>query len=222
MAFGPIMKLTTEKGDHIELAPFSREETAQFLPAFQQSSYTRYLHTDIAQTIETEFEWYNKIIHADDSRVWGIWIGEASGRKLIGNTVIEKIEGRNMPRGTTGIVITDKTYWGRGIASAAHQARTLYAFERLGLVRLISYVYEGNGGSLSALEKVGYTLHHVTRNELYNQGKWQAVNVLECLNPADWAWRQWWGNDRPPLKNLEARKRTEAALAWAHKNVVLD
>jgi hypothetical protein len=29
MAFGPIMKLTTEKGDHIELAPFTREKAAR-------------------------------------------------------------------------------------------------------------------------------------------------------------------------------------------------
>lgn len=221
MAFGPIMKLSTSTGLKLELAPFTREEAEIFTEGFQKSSVTKFLSSDIAQTKETEQAWYDGILQDKLSRIWGIWVVEKNSRKLIGNTSIEKVEMSNMPRAVTGIVITDKNYWGKGIATAMHKARCFYAFERMRIVRLISYIYDGNEPSLRALEKVGYSLHHRTRNEMYNQGEWLAVNAMDCINPLDWAWSLWWGSDRVPRKNLEARKATEASLDWARKNVVM-
>lgn len=226
MAFGPIMKLTTEKGDHIELAPFTREEAQAMVPGLQKHSVLRHLGMSVI-TAEMEGDWYDKKSKDESSVLWGIWVVGKQGGTLIGSTAINDIGPHvssqvNMRQGTTGITITDTNYWGRGIASAAHRARTWYAFEHLGLIRLKSAVAQTNVPSQRALEKVGYVQIFVERNFQFLGGKYVHENMLECLNPADWAWRQWWGNDRPPLKNLEARKRTEAALAWAHKNVVLD
>lgn len=219
MAFGSIMRLKTSSGLNIELAPFTREEAELFVEGFQKASVTRFLGNDIAQTRETEQAWYDAIQQDKLARIWGIWVVEKHSRKLIGNTSIEKVEMNNMPRATTGIVITDKNYWGKGIATATHKARSLYAFERMRIVRLMSYIYDGNEPSLRALEKVGYNLHHRTRNEMYNQGEWLAVNVMECINPLDWAWSLWWGNDRVPRKNLDACKAAAASLEWARHNV---
>lgn len=221
MAFGPIMKLSTDTGLELELAPFAREDTSAFLPGFQKASITKYLHLNYAQTPETEQEWYDSMIRDQASRVWGIWVVEGGRRRLIGDTAIEQIRGKGMLTATTGIVIVDDAYHGRGIATAAHRARSWYAFNYLAITRLVSYVYDGNRSSHHVIEKVGYSEHHETRNECFANGEWMSVHVMECLNPADWSWRLWWGNDRPPRKNLEARKRTEAALDWAHVNVTL-
>lgn len=221
MAFAPIMKLKTKSGLRIELAPFTRDEVAGFLPAFQKASITRYLHMHIAQTIETEYEWYDKMIHDQNSRLWGIWAVEGGKRTLIGNTVIEQIEGMGLTKGTTGIVIANKEYWGKGIATATHKARTWYAFKQLGINRLVSYIYEDNAPSMRAIEASGYFLHHITRNELFTDGKWQPVHMFECLNPDDWAWRLWWGDDRPTRKAIEARAKALEALQWAQENVEL-
>ena len=78
-----------------------------------------------------------------------------------------------------------------------------------------------NGGSRKALERSGYTLVYTERNETFVNGALVHMDCLECLNPADWAWQQWWGGDRPTQKSMEARKRTEAALEWARENVEL-
>jgi RimJ/RimL family protein N-acetyltransferase len=216
------MKLKTASGLHIELAPFTRDEVSNFLQGFQKASITQYLHMHIAQTIETEYEWYDKVIHDQNSRLWGIWANEGDKRTLIGSTVIEQIEGKGLTKGVTGIAIVNKEYWGKGIATATHKARTWYAFKHLGLNRLISYIYEDNVPSRRAIEAVGYFLHHITRNELFKDGRWQSVYMLECLNPDEWSWKLWWGDDRPTRKSLEARKLTEAALDWAKTHVKLD
>ncbi|HEY6805158.1 MAG TPA: GNAT family N-acetyltransferase [Pyrinomonadaceae bacterium] len=49
-------------------------------------------------------------------------------------------------------------YWGRGIASAALQATTEYAFANHDLCRLFAHVFEWNPASARVLEKAGYVL----------------------------------------------------------------
>ena len=221
MAFGLIMRLQLENLT-VELAPFNREEVATFVEGMSRHSVTRYLATRTAQTKELEEEWYDKMIHDKYSVVWGIWITEAGERKLIGGSSLDSLElNSHIRQATSGSMIFDQAYWGRGIASACHKARTLYAFEQLGLHRIKSAVDHPNAGSRKALERSGYTLVYTERNKAFVDGKLVHQDCLECLNPADWAWHLWWGNDRPPRKNFEARKRTEEALAWARANVTL-
>lgn len=219
MAFGPIMKITTEK-HQLELAPFTREDALKFIDGFERHSVTQYLSHGLAQTKETEEAWYDKMVNDKASRVWGIWIVEGGERKLIGSSSLMDIATKkHMHQATSGSLIFDTTYWGQGIASACHKARALFAFEQLGLHRIKSAVLQPNAGSRKALERCGYSFVYTERNELFVNGKLTHQDCLECLNPTDWAWRQWWGDDRAPRKNLEARKRAEDALAWAREHV---
>lgn len=221
MAFGPVMKIKTS-GLDLELAPFTREETLTFLKGFEKHSVTQYLSSGIAQSKETEEEWYDNMVKDKLSRVWGIWIHEKGQRKLIGtSSLMNLILEKHIRQATSGSLIIDKSYWGRGIASACHKARALFAFEQLGLHRIMSAVLQPNAGSRKALERSGYAFVYTERNEEFVNGHLIHKDCLECLNPADWAWRQWWGDDRPSRKSLEARKRTEEALEWARAHVEL-
>jgi len=221
MAFGPVMKITTADLN-LELAPFTREEALLFLNGFEKHSVTQYLSAGIAQTKETEEEWYDKMVRDKLSRVWGIWVTGDGERKLIGSSSLtDLILTKHIRQATSGSLIIDQTYWGKGIASACHKARALFAFEQLGLHRIMSAVLQPNVGSRKALERSGYAFVYTERNEEFVNGGFVHKDCLECLNPADWAWRQWWGNDRPPRKNIDARRRTEEALEWAHSHVEL-
>lgn len=225
MAFGPIMKLTIESGLKLELAPFTREEALIFIAGLQKQSTNQY-NGMLPVTAEMEQEWFDKRSKESNVMLWGVWVVERDKRKLIGYTEINEISPlvptqRNITQGSTSITLTDNSYWCRGIASAAHYARTWYAFEQLGLVRLRSAVAQENTASRRALDKVGYSHVYVERNFQFIDGHYVHEDMLECLNPADWAWRLWWGDDRPSRKNLQARKKTEAALVWSREHVVL-
>jgi hypothetical protein len=222
MALGPIMKFTTDKGLPIELAPFAREDLPVFVEGFAHGTVTQYLSAHRAQTIETEQAWYDEIIKDKTRLAWGIWVVNSGQRQLIGNTALVDITKKHIHYATSAVVIADKAFWGQGIVSACHRARTWYAFENLGLHRIKSAVIRGNIASLRALEKCGYEYVYTERNEVFTNGKLRHMDCLECLNPADWAWRQWWGDDRPPRKSLEARKRAQAAVDWARQNVTLE
>lgn len=221
MALGPIMKLKTDAGLQLELAPFSRDECLEFIDGFQRESVTRYLPFRSVQSIETEQEWYDATIRDKDSIIWGMWIVEQESRTLVGNISLREITHEHVIQATNGIVITDKNYWGRGIASAAHKALLWYSFRVYGLARIKSAVLQPNVGSWKAMEKYGYTHVYTERNETFDRGKLLHKDCLECLNPDDWAWRQWWGDDRPTRKSVEARAKTLVALEWSEKNVEL-
>jgi RimJ/RimL family protein N-acetyltransferase len=206
----------------IELAPLSKEVMGEFVsPGMQQASVSRYLVHHAAYTKEDEEEWFDKTRADKSSLVWGIWVIEKGGRKLIGNTALAEIRWTHVHQATSGSLIFRQEYWGKGIASAAHKARTWYAFQHMGLHRIKSAVMRGNVGSYKALAKSGYSLVYVERNEQFIDGKLRHLDNLECLNPLDPFWTQWWHGDRPTKRALEARKITEQALAWAQQNVEL-
>ncbi|MEO6109684.1 MAG: GNAT family protein [Candidatus Saccharimonadales bacterium] len=223
MSFGPIMRFTVDEL-HIELAPLNKEVMSEFInPGMNQASITRYLASHVAKTIEDEEEWYEKTRKAEDVIVWGIWLIEGEKRTLIGNSALEHIEisDAHMHQAISGSLIFRKELWGRGIASAAHKARTWYAFHEVGMHRITSAVIHGNGGSLKALKRSGYELVYVERNTVFVDGQVRHQDNLECLNPEDPFWSQWWHGERPSKRAIDARLRTREALKWAEENVEL-
>lgn len=227
MAFGPWMKMTTDTGLRVELGPFERDDVSQYVDGMQQLDVLKYFGTNgAAFTTTIEQEWYDGIAKKKDQIYWGIWVVDDGLRRLVGATSLRDIgphadTQRNLSQASTGIMIADRAYWGKGVASAAHIARAWYAFRQYGLVRLKSAVAQPNHASRRALEKVGYTQVYVERNMLFADGAYVHYDNLECLNPDEWAWKLWWGDDRPTRKSLEARKLTEATLKWATDHIQL-
>lgn len=233
MAFGPIMRFSV--GDiRVELAPLTKEVLPEFVSlthggGMQRRSVTRYLGMESAPVIEDEQDWYEKIRKAKDALVWGIWLLEESEgetrRTLIGNSSLNNIDGdghsKFIRQATSGSMIFRPEYWGKGIASAAHKARTWYAFTELGIHRITSAVIQANAGSHKALERSGYSFVYTERNEMFAEGTLRHLDCLECLNPLDLFWSQWWHGDRPSKASYEARKKTIDALHWAQENVEL-
>lgn len=220
MAFGPIMRMKVGELN-IELAPIEKDDTVALLPGMHQFSITQYFSHAIVPTLEDEHEWHDEVRKDKNRIVWGIWVHESGGRKLIGTTAINEMKKKPLYQAVTGVMITDKDYWGKGIAKVTHKARTWFAFEKVGIVRLKSAVVQGNVASLKALQSVGYNLVYMERNDVFIDGTPRHVDNLECLNPADWAWSQWWGEDKPTEQAVEAREKTREAMAWAEANVEL-
>jgi RimJ/RimL family protein N-acetyltransferase len=221
MAFGPIMQV--KAGDlMVELAPLTKENVSEFInPGMQQASITRYLSRRSAPVLEDEQEWFERIRKEKESLTWGIYVVRGDERILIGDTTLFDITKNHIHQATSGSMIFRQEYWGKGIASAIHKARTWYAFQHLGLHRVMSAVYHGNVASLKALQKSGYDLVYVERNTSFIDGTLRHQDNLACLNPNEPFWSQWWHGERPPKHSLEARRHTQEALEWALRNVTL-
>ena len=233
MAFGPIMRFTVEGKTgslHVELAPLTRESMSEFVDiahggGMQRHTVTRYLGRRNAPVLEDEYEWFDKTRADSTSLCWGIWVVEAGKRTLIGNSSLNGIgqQGHSgfIRQATSGSQIFRPEYWGNGIASAAHKARTWYAFRHMGLHRIMSSVIQGNDGSAKALGRSGYTYVYTERNEQFVDGRLLHLDCFECLNPDDLFWRQWWHGDRPSATTQRARQLVSDVLEWAEANVTL-
>jgi len=221
MAFGPIMQLRV--GDlFVELAPIKKEEMGEFVsPGMQQGSVTKYLNRCAAPVLEDELEWFERVRAEKDSVIWGIYVLEDDKRTLIGSSGIHDITNAHVIQAVSGSLIFRKEFWGKGIASSIHKARTWYIFEQLGYDRIKSAVAYGNVASRKALEKSGYAFVFTERNVTFIDGNLVHQDNLECLNPSELSWQKWWGKDIPPKQSQEARKKTLETLEWARQNVVL-
>jgi RimJ/RimL family protein N-acetyltransferase len=221
MSFGSIMRFRVAELS-IELAPLNKEVMAEFVsPGMQQFEVRKYTSSHNTPVLEDEASYYEKLRTNKNILVWGIWVVDSDNRTLIGISSLDDIKIGHIHQATSGSIIFVKEYWGKGIASAAHKARTWYAFQHMGLHRIMSAVIQGNGGSLKALSRSGYTKVYTERNEKFIDGQMRHLDCLECLNPNEPFWTQWWHGDRPLKANLTARKVTQEMLEWAEKNVEL-
>lgn len=229
MAFGPIMRFKFGESS-VELAPLTRESMSEFVNighggGMQRYSVTRYLGRRLAPVLEDEYEWFDKTRSSKTDILWGIWVIEEGKRILIGCSGLHGMSEEGyvgfIRQATSGSLIFRPEYWGKGIASAAHKARTWYAFKYLGLHQVRSGAFQGNIGSRKALERSGYMYVYTERNEQFTNGALIHADNFECLNPLDLFWRQWWHGDRPSASAVRARKLTIQAMAWAEENVEL-
>jgi RimJ/RimL family protein N-acetyltransferase len=111
------------------------------------------------------------------------WAIEASGR-LVGGTGIHQIDWISR-HGTTGIIIGDKSAWGKGFASETMVLRTAYAFRELNLHKLNSAFLEGNEASWKAMQKAGYRQVGRRLEQSWRDGRWVDEILTEVLR-ADW------------------------------------
>jgi RimJ/RimL family protein N-acetyltransferase len=221
MSFGSIMRFKVGELS-IELAPLNKETMGEFVnPGMQQFEVRKYTSSHNAPAIEDELDWFEKVRTAKNSLVWGIWLIKDDTRTLIGVSSLFDIKIDHIHQATSGSMIFRKEYWGKGIASAAHKARTWYAFQHMGLHRIMSAVIQGNEGSLKALGRSGYTKVYTERNEKYIDGQLRHLDCLECLNPNEPFWTQWWHEDQPSKASQTAKALTREMLNWAEQNVEL-
>jgi RimJ/RimL family protein N-acetyltransferase len=132
-----------------------------------------------ARTEEDETEWYEKQRTSQNKATW--FIVPKGNDQPVGVTSLEGID--QFGSCTSGIIIWDSAWWGKGVASAAHLGRTLYAADYLNRSRIDSSVRVVNPGSLKALLRIGYTVWGTEPRSAYREGKWGDTYHLTWLHP---------------------------------------
>ena len=73
----------------------------------------------------------------------------------------------------TGLIIGRKEFWGKGYAFEAWTLLLEYAFERLGLRKIIAVAVDRHAGSLTVLKKLGFRVEGVLRGEWFVDGEYR-------------------------------------------------
>lgn len=126
-------------------------------------NYCRWMNDkEVTQYLESRWRSYSLedlkvyVKNLDQGRtnfMFGIFLNQT--REHIGNIKIGNIDQRHK-FGDIGLVIGIKKEWGKGYATESIGMATDYAFNKIGLNKLIAGIYENNLGSYYAFLKCGY------------------------------------------------------------------
>lgn len=165
-------------GFGVTLRAFTKDELRAIAPMFSRALIQRYTLGFSANTAEDEEEYFNKNRENDKTITWAI-VPDGNDEP-VGSTAIHGIDVHG--KCTSGIIIYDDKWWGKGVATRAHLIRTWVAANHAKRLIIKSHVYAENTASWRALARVGY----IKTGESYgyfHEGVYKVVYDFTWFNP---------------------------------------
>jgi len=169
------MNIPTIETKRLRLRAFTIDDWEPYAEMYADQSFVRYLG---GKPLTKEEVWENVAVILGHWALlgYGIWaIERLDTGELVGRAGL-----LNLP-GWPGIEVCwalSPKFWGNGYATEAARASIVWAFEEVGLHRLISLIHPENRAS----EAVALRLGEAYREQIIFEGK--ATNVYEILNPS--------------------------------------
>lgn len=198
----------------ITMRAFCMEDIPHLVRGF--SSISALLHTNMifAQTYNNELKWFERTESSLDVVTWAI-VPENSDIP-IGVTGLHDIRSFDGSC-TSGIIIWDKSWWGKGIASAAHLGRTLFAADTIKRTTIKSLVRSPNPASYKALQRIGYTIWGTEPVSDWREGRWMDTHNLKWFHPE--CTQEFFPNGVPEMY-LEGINKAKISLDLAREIVI--
>lgn len=165
------------------------EATSEYLGWLSDPEVNAYL--EVRHAPPNSMEELQAYVHrcniSDDTLLLGIY---GAGDAHIGNIKLGPINW-NHRRAEIGIIVGEKTAWGKGVATRAIRMLTEYASDHLRLRRLTAGCYEENTGSRRAFEKAGFAVDavipdHWTTSLGHRTGEILLGLSLEANTQSEW------------------------------------
>lgn len=131
---------------------------------------------EVNQFLETRFKkwtikklknYVNKIKNNSDYLFLAIIL--KNGNRHIGNMKLGPIN-RIHKFADIGILIGEKSFWGKGFATEAIKLVVDYAFNKLNLHKLTAGAYSNNPGSIKAFKKAGFLVEGIRKKQCFYNG----------------------------------------------------
>ena len=92
-----------------------------------------------------------------------------NGNKHVGNIKIGPVN-HHHGYADVGVIIGEKSFWGKGVATEAIKLVVNYAFNELDLHKLTAGAYEPNAGSVKAFKKAGFSIEGIRKKHYLCNG----------------------------------------------------
>jgi len=172
------MEIIGIEGERIRLVPLDREAHLENIVRwFNDPEVRKYLNHMLPISKEEEEKFFDQIRDSETDFVFAI-LDEK--RNYIGITGIHELNWQNRSA-RTGMLIGEKSAWGKGYGTDVVKTRTRYIFEQLGLNRIKSETFVENGAMVKVFEKCGFTKVGVERQIRWRDGKWHDQIVWEMI-----------------------------------------
>lgn len=162
------MKAKVLESERLILKPLSLKHlTTTYVDWMNDIDIYKYLETGGNYTLK-DLEDYLNQQEKNDILFWAIHIKESN--KHIGNIKIDPIDYTNNS-GEYGIMMGDKTEWGKGYAKEASLKVINFCFNELNLSQVTLGVIQNNINAIKLYEKIGFVVEKIIENFGKYQGK---------------------------------------------------
>jgi ribosomal-protein-alanine N-acetyltransferase len=169
------------KGERVRLVPPDRtlhlENAIQWM---NDPEITAMIELNLGVSRKQEEAFFDRIeAHNEHEYTWAI-LDETD--RHIGFIALQGVNWR-LRAATGGLMIGDRSAWGRGYATDAVGVRSRFAFEQLGLHRINGHTF--NPAMKRVYEKCGYHHEGTARQMFFRAGQWHDVAFVGLLE-SDW------------------------------------
>lgn len=178
------MKREILKGKKIILRPLELGDAPIFVRWFSDPEVVRYMLPKIYKiSLAEEKKYIKKVIKEKNELVYAILNKQ---QKLVGSTAIH-LDNKMGNSAGFGIVIGDKTEWGKGYAGECIKLLADLAFKKLKINRLQLTVIVENKRAIKAYKKAGFKLEGRLREQVLSRvdGKYHDEYVMSILR-SEW------------------------------------
>lgn len=180
------------EGKNVYLRPVTHDDIPSMLKWINDPEITKYLSVYLPVTEEEEEEWVenlhkrkNDIIFAIMAKtVWHDGNDEIQDYKFIGTMSLMGINWKDRTA-TTGALIGEQKYWGKGYGTEAKMFLLNYAFNTLNLRKICSTVLEYNERSHGYNLRCGYNIEGIRKKQVFKNGKYWD-EILMAVFKEDW------------------------------------
>ncbi len=144
-----------------------KDASAEYVAWLNDPVVNQYLETRQA-TLENIGQYIREKLESPMALFLGIFWKEMG--RHIGNIKLEPIDWEKKIA-TMGILIGDKEYWGKGVATEATNLIVDYAFRELGLKEVRLGVIATNTAARRVYEKCGFTVEKIEPNAIDHDGQ---------------------------------------------------
>jgi RimJ/RimL family protein N-acetyltransferase len=155
-------------GKKTNLRPVSREDIPKILQWINDPEVRQFVSSVFPTTQKFEEDWVDGLCKDKDNIVLVIMTKDGVAIGLMG---LHRIDWVNRVA-TTGALIGEKEYWGKGFGGDAKMALLDYAFNTLNLHRINSDVIAFNQRSLNYSLRCGYQIEGTKRESMFRHGKY--------------------------------------------------
>jgi RimJ/RimL family protein N-acetyltransferase len=159
-------------GSQVYLRPLERSDlNERYLGWMNDPEVTKYLESGTFPSTILDLEAFYAGVTGSKQQVIFAIVDTISDQH-IGNIKLGPIHWIHRSA-TLGILIGDKTCWGRGIGSEATRLAVEYGFERLNLRRIDLGVFADHESAVRCYEQVGFKAEGRMREALFREGEYR-------------------------------------------------
>lgn len=165
------------QGTKTRLRALEHGDLPHFVRWINDPETRRFMVIRYPLSMTEEENWWEGFLERENDYIFAI---ETEDGRYIGNIGLHGIERENR-RAMLGIVIGDKTYWGRGYGTDAIQTMLRWAFGYLNLNRVYLTVFAYNERALRCYQKCGFQHEGTMRHARYVDGQYYDELIMAIL-----------------------------------------